>query len=282
MDMHKLMLLYIAVVLCQAEKNETEQTFFSRYPSMVMGVITGLSVVAILFTFCCCFLVIYLCVKVSTAEQGGPPSIIQTVADTLRRRTPPVLEAYPSQFSARHLTIEDHQYEHIRNTPSSPQPQQQPPRLPTTPRPTLNAKPSTSTAEPSTSRAAMSSPQPRMGMKAKVCPTPKKRGLKKKMPPPYVNLDPQLVAAEQILMNEADDQPNNVRASFKRMLSFRPNMWAHLDSHTVQSSNVSDISMKCFPDSKYTDEYSDITTEEDPPNSPNSEEEDDAVDETLC
>ena len=227
MSFYKLLFIYLAVVLIQAEKNETEATFFSKYPQVSTAVITGLTIVALAFSFCCFLLLCYICIG---SREEGRPTIVQSLSDSLRRRhrIPSIIEAHASEFSTR---TEEHCYEALAAHPE----QSQPPKLPTSPRP--NQQPTLGGA----------TAQPKMGLQVKGRPIPKKRGLKK---PPYVNLDPELVAAEQILTQEVEDSSSgrNRRTSLKRMVSFRPNIWAHLDRDIAHSSRFSNISMTCFPD----------------------------------
>ena len=210
MGLYRVFLMYLVVVIVQAENNQTESNFFSKYP-VATGVVTGLSIVALVFSFCCCLLLCYVCME----QDRRPPTIFQSVSESLRRgNQPPVIEAHATAFSTRDT---EHEYEQVLFHPKM----DQPPRIPSTPRPSERPQSSTSTSK--ISQAPPSKiPQPKMGIQVHMKPTPKKRGLKKAQPLPYVNLDPALVAAEQMLTHEATDSANNFRSSIKRMMSFRP------------------------------------------------------------
>ena len=235
MELLKWIICYLCLVLVTAEGNETETSVFTKYPEITLGLITGLSILAIICTFCCCMLMGYICLR---GEHSSGPSLIRSMTGSLRRR-PEVIESHPTNLSTRRHTYEDIDFTSVNLkepqppiVPNTPRPSriQQEPQASTSTAPTGIPQPKRVTNRPtprkirqhsqvSTSGAQTGIPQPKMGVKVQSVKAPKR-----KPKHAYVNLDPELVAAERILT--CDTPAENFRDSFKRMISFRPLMLA--------------------------------------------------------
>ena len=129
-------IVWVVVSLVSASENVTlpqgeEVHFLGKHPQLTLGILTGLTIMGVIFGFCCCTLLCYVCLK--TQHQG--PTVLQSLGNSLRRQQVNLLEAHGHQYHTRHIydvpaaEVQTPPTAQASLTPKA----QQPPRLP--PRP---------------------------------------------------------------------------------------------------------------------------------------------------